>query len=73
MSEISNYDLITVEELAATLEISRNSAYSLLKKGEIKSFKIGTHFYRLHKHLPEASLNHTGKMRHYPSTNSLIP
>lgn len=44
MSEISNYDLITVDELAATLEISRNSAYSLLKRGEIKSFKIGTHY-----------------------------
>lgn len=44
MSDISNYDFITVDELAATLEISRNSTYNLLKKGEIKSFKIGTHY-----------------------------
>ena len=44
MTDISNYDFITVDELAATLEISRGSAYSLLKKGEIKSFKIGTHY-----------------------------
>lgn len=44
MNDISNYEFITVDELAATLQISRCSAYSLLKKGEIKSFKIGTHY-----------------------------
>lgn len=44
MTEISNYNLITVDELASALEISRNSAYNLLKKGEIKSFKIGAHY-----------------------------
>ena len=44
MSDISNYDFITVDELAATLEISRSSAYNLLKSGEIKSFKIDTHY-----------------------------
>lgn len=44
MTDISNYDLITVDELAATLEISRGSAYRLLKNGDIKSFKIGTHY-----------------------------
>ena len=44
MSDICNYDLITVDELAATLQISRNSAYTLLKQGKIKSFKIGSHY-----------------------------
>lgn len=44
MSDISNYDLITVDELASTLQVSRNSAYTLLKRGEIKCFKIGAHY-----------------------------
>ena len=44
MSEISNYDLITVDELALALNISKNSAYALLKAGEIKCFKIGKHY-----------------------------
>lgn len=44
MSDISNYDLITVDELAATLQISRTSAYNLLKQGEIRCFKIGAHY-----------------------------
>lgn len=44
MSDITNYEFITVEELAATLQISRGSAYSLLKKGEIKCFRIGSHY-----------------------------
>lgn len=44
MNDISNYELISVDELAAALQISRCSAYSLLRNGEIKSFKIGAHY-----------------------------
>lgn len=44
MSEITNYDFITVDQLASILQISRGGAYSLLKKGEIKCFKIGSHY-----------------------------
>lgn len=44
MSEITNYELITVDDLAYTLQISRSSAYNLLKNGEIKCFKIGSHY-----------------------------
>ena len=44
MSEIISYDLITVEELAEALGVSKNSAYALLKNGSVKSFKIGTHY-----------------------------
>ena len=32
MSDITNYDFITVDQLAATLQISRGGAYALLKK-----------------------------------------
>lgn len=44
MSEITTYDFITVEQLAATLQISKGSAYTLLKSGEIKCFRIGSHY-----------------------------
>ena len=44
MNDISSYEFITVDELAGTLQISRTSAYTLLKKGVIKSFKIGAHY-----------------------------
>lgn len=44
MSNITAFSLISVDELAEALEISRNSAYSLLKNGEIRSFKIGKHY-----------------------------
>ena len=33
--------LLTVEEVAAQLRIGRNSAYNLVKSGQIKSIKIG--------------------------------
>ena len=37
-----NYDdMVTIEELCEMLAIGRNTAYSLLKAGEIKAFKIG--------------------------------
>lgn len=39
-------EVITVEELLEILSIGRNSAYRLLKTGEIKSIKIG-HTYRI--------------------------
>ena len=34
-------DVVTVEELQAMLGIGRNTAYRLIKDGEIKSIKIG--------------------------------
>lgn len=38
----NNYnDMITIDELCEMLTIGRNTAYSLLKTGEIKAFKIG--------------------------------
>lgn len=44
MSDISNYTLITVDEMAEALSISRTSAYALLRTGQIASFKIGRHY-----------------------------
>lgn len=44
MTDISNYTLITVNELAETLNVSLNSAYTLLKTGQIRSWKIGRHY-----------------------------
>ncbi len=38
----NNYDdMVTIDELCEMLAIGRNTAYSLLKSGEIKAFKIG--------------------------------
>lgn len=39
-------EVITVEELLDILLIGRNTAYRLLKSGEIKAIKIG-HTYRI--------------------------
>jgi len=44
MNTLSNYNFITVKELAAALCISTGSAYNLLQQGEIKCFKIGAHY-----------------------------
>lgn len=44
MNNVTEYDLISVEDLASILEISRGSAYNLLKSGEIKCFRIGSHY-----------------------------
>lgn len=44
MSETTNHRLISIDELAAILNISRNGAYALLKKGDIKCFRIGNHY-----------------------------
>ncbi len=38
----NNYDdMVTIDELCEMPAIGRNTAYSLLKSGEIKAFKIG--------------------------------
>lgn len=44
MNENNPLALITVDELADSLHISRTSAYSILKRGEIKAFKLGSHY-----------------------------
>lgn len=44
-------DILTTEDLRNALNIGKNQAYSLLKDGTIKSFKIG----RVHK-IPKANL-----------------
>ena len=40
--------VLEVSDIADTLKIGRNVAYTLVKKGEIKSVKIGSH-YRIPK------------------------
>ena len=37
-------DLITIDDLCQLLAIGRNTAYSLLKSGEVKAFRIGRHW-----------------------------
>jgi len=38
----NNYDdMVTIDELCEMLAVGRNTAYSLLKEGAIKAFKIG--------------------------------
>ena len=44
MAENTTYNFISVEQLASMLQISKGSAYSLLKNGEIKNFRIGSHY-----------------------------
>ena len=42
MTMLNKYkDILTVDELCEVLKIGKNTAYSLLKTGEIKSVKIG--------------------------------
>lgn len=42
MTMLNKYDdILTVEELCEVLRIGKNTAYKLLKNGEIKSIKIG--------------------------------
>ena len=38
-NEIS--DLLTVDDLCEKLQISRNTAYQLLERGEVEGFKVG--------------------------------
>ena len=46
---LNNYnDILTVRELCEILLIGKNTAYKLLKSGEIKSVKIG-HVYKIPK------------------------
>ena len=45
----SNYpDVVSINELMKMLNIGRNTAYSLLQSGEVKSIKIGKQ-YRIPK------------------------
>lgn len=41
MFQNSYEDMVTIDELCEMLAIGRNTAYSLLKSGKIKAFKIG--------------------------------
>ena len=42
MTMLNKYnDILTVEEFCEVLRIGKNTAYKLLKNGEIKSIKIG--------------------------------
>lgn len=41
---MEKYKFLTIEEVAEILNIGRNSAYNLIKNGEIKSFKIGNRY-----------------------------
>ena len=34
-------DLLTVDDLCEKLQISRNTAYQLLERGEVEGFKVG--------------------------------
>ena len=34
-------DLLTVDEVAAILRVSRDSAYQIVRAGEIRSFRVG--------------------------------
>ena len=44
-----NYkDILTVKELCTALNIGKNTAYTMLERGEIKSIKIGK-VYRIPK------------------------
>ena len=36
--------VLNVEDIADTLAIGRNKAYSLVKSGEIKALKLGQHY-----------------------------
>ena len=49
MTMLNKYnDILTVEELCEVLRIGKNTAYKLLKSGEIKSVKIGN-IYKIPK------------------------
>ena len=49
MTMLNKYsDILTVEELCEVLRIGKNTAYKLLKTGEVKSVKIGN-IYKIPK------------------------
>lgn len=51
---LENYpDVLTVEQLCAALQIGKSLAYSLLKRGEIKSVIIGNAYKIPKKYLLE--------------------
>ena len=51
-------DVITVQEMMDILAIGKNTAYKLLKDGEIKSFRIGKTYKVLTKSLKDYIYNH---------------
>ena len=49
MTMLNKYpDVLNVKQLCEVLDIGKNTAYKLLKNGEIKSVKIG-HVYKIPK------------------------
>ena len=44
MNELSAFTFVTAEEVAQALNISRNTAYRLIRTNEIRSLRIGTHY-----------------------------
>ena len=44
MTNIFNDEIITIEEMQELLQISRTTAYQLLKDGEVKAFRIGKYW-----------------------------
>ena len=38
------FELVSVTEAAELLQISRTSMYSILRQGELKSFRVGSHY-----------------------------
>ena len=44
MYDTAAEDLITLEELCNRLMISESTAYRLMRSGEIKAFKVGSHW-----------------------------
>lgn len=54
MTMLNKYnDVLTVEELCEVLRIGKNTAYKLLKSGEVKSVKIGNIYKIPKKYLKE--------------------
>ena len=39
--EHNNLNVISIEELCQILQVCRNTAYRLLKSGELKGFRVG--------------------------------
>lgn len=61
MTMLNKYnDILTVEELCEVLRIGKNTAYKLLKSGEIKSVKIGN-IYKIPKRCVKEYIFNTTK------------
>lgn len=44
--QMTNYELLTIQEVAVRLWVNKNMVYDLIKKNYLKSFKLGTVRYR---------------------------